>query len=56
MFVNGIWQEKEQLMYKSYTNELFSYINIPMDALLCTNVHCKEYVNDVEYFSHALYY
>ena len=37
-------------MYKSYTNELFSHINIPVDALLCTNVHCKEHVSDIDYF------
>ena len=42
--------EKEKLMYKSYTNELFSHINIPVDALLCTNVHCKEHVSDIDYF------
>ena len=35
--------EKDKLMYKSYTNELFSHINIPVDALLCTNIHCKEH-------------
>ena len=42
--------EKEKLMYKSYTNELFSHINIPVDALLCTNVHCKEHISDIDYF------
>ena len=29
---------------------MFSHINIPVDALLCTNIRCKEHVSDIDYF------
>ena len=39
---------KEKLSYKTCTNELFSDIIIPVDALLCNNAHCIEHVTDID--------
>ena len=42
--------DKEKLSYKTCTNELFSDIIIPVDALLCNNAHCIEHVTDIDNF------
>ena len=42
--------DKEKLSYKTCTNELFSDIIIPVDALLCSNAHCIEHVTNIDNF------
>ena len=42
--------DKEKLNYKTCTNELFSDIIIPVDALLCNNAYCIEHVTDIDNF------